>query len=445
VTASELCLRGGLLPDRPELGPVDVLIAADKIQSIAPVGQLNARQVVDISETWLLPGVVDAHVHPIHAETFSSVGNESVLGGITTVLNHLYPNPGEHLEDAVNLATQQASRASADFGFHIRITPDRLGKPLGLAAVTAQMPSVLSVKAFLAHSNPDVECRPDQLVSIIAEATAAGLPVIVHAEFGRVIASLETVLGPAGDLQAHDQLRSAELEAACVAAVAAIAHRLDGRLYIAHLSSPEAVKAFVRARKAGTRILGETCPHYLFLDTSHRPDIDGRVTPPLRSPGQREQLKELVSAGALDVLASDHCGYDAAEKPTDDFVAAGNGLPGLDSMLAIMLDAVIDGHWLRPGALVRLLCSGPARAFGLVGKGFLVPGADADLIVVDPAGTSAALAHPPGVATAASPYGGRQLHGKIVDVLRRGEYAVRDGLATGLADGRSVIREEPTW
>jgi dihydropyrimidinase len=445
MSGSEWCLRGALLPDRLDEGARDVLMADGRIVGIAAAGDLDATRVVDVSGAWLLPGVVDAHVHPIHAETFASVGEQSVRGGITTVLHHLYPEPGESFDAAVRRAADQARLAAADFGFHVRITPDRLADGPPDLRKTARIDGVLSVKAFLAHGNPDVACQPEQLVAVAVAARDAGLPVIVHAEFGRVISALEAVLGPPRDLRSHDLLRSAELEAASVATVAAIAHQLGARTYIAHLSSPEAVRAMLRAREAGTRILGETCPHYLALDTDHRPDSDGRVTPPLRSSGARSELRSLVTAGALDVLASDHCGYDAHDKPRDDFAAADNGLPGLDSMLCLMLDAVLTGGWLSARQLVGLLAAGPARAFGLAGKGVLASGADADLVVVDPAGSTVAAAHPSATATAPSPYGGRRLRGKVVDVLRRGEYAVRDGEPTGLDGGASVLRRELTW
>jgi len=115
-------------------------------------------------------------------------------------------------------------------------------------------------------------------------------------------------------------------------------------------------------------------------------------------------------------------------------------------MLNLMPDAVLaEDSRLTARQLVELLCTGPARAFGVSGKGTLSPGADADLVIIDPAGATVAAAHPSAAASAPSPYGGRQLRGRVVDVLRRGEYAVRNGRPTGLTEGMSVLRGELAW
>jgi dihydroorotase-like cyclic amidohydrolase len=176
----------------------------------------------------------------------------------------------------------------------------------------------------------------------------------------------------------------------------------------------------------------------------------GRVTPPLRAASSVEAMRLLAGdpESGIDVLASDHCGYAAEEKPVDDFAHAGNGLPGLDSLVPLLLDAVLGQGWLTPTDLVRLAAKGPAATFGLVAKGRLAPGADADLVIVDPAGTTTLSSQPPGPATAQSPYGERPLRGSITDVLRRGVPLVRETELTDAATaggGSPVVRKEPEW
>ncbi|GGL98087.1 dihydroorotase [Nakamurella endophytica] len=454
--ADSLVLSGALLPDRPELGPVDVRVDGERIGAIGPAGTLEAGGTLHVDGGWLLPGVVDAHVHPIHAETFDSVGGSAVAGGITTVLDHLYPATGEDLPDAVARATAQSRRGHADFGFHLRMTPDRLvdrhGPPAGLTRSlqeAAAVPGVLSVKAFLAHTDPAVMTTWGQLVHIAAAASAAELPVIVHAEPGDVLSELEVLRGAPDSLAQHDARRAEDLEAAAVAMAAAVARSVDARIYIAHMSCAAAVDAATRAHQRGTRIRGETCAHYLDLDSGRQLGAAGRVTPPLRGTDSVADLRERLTDGrsAVHLVASDHCGYAAEEKPDQDFAHAGNGLPGLDALLPLLLDGVLSGGWLTAADLVRLTAAGPAEAFGLPDKGAVAVGRHADLVVVDPGATTVLAAHPPGPASAASPYAGRRLSGAVQHVVRRGTVLVRDGapVAGPDAGGRPARRQVPAW
>jgi dihydroorotase-like cyclic amidohydrolase len=176
----------------------------------------------------------------------------------------------------------------------------------------------------------------------------------------------------------------------------------------------------------------------------------GRVAPPLRPPSSVATMRRLAADAhsGIDVIASDHCGYAAEEKPLDDFAHAGNGLPGLDSLVPLLLDAVLGDGWLTPSDVVRLAARGPAETFGLVNKGRIEPGADADLVVVDPAATTELSTRPSGPSTADSPYGERRLRGAVTHVLRRGVLLVSESERTDAARhgrGAPVERKAPTW
>ncbi|WP_236794827.1 dihydroorotase family protein [Amycolatopsis sp. GM8] len=450
-------VRGGLLPDRPDLGPVDVLISGGRITQVAGAGTLDAPARLDIGGAWLLPGFVDAHVHPIHAETLASVGDAAPASGITTVLDHFYPQRDESLRSAVERAGLEAARGAADHGFHVRITPDRVGSTTGSGERLrdqlrhiAAVPGVVSVKAFMSHADPAVMVTPSQLTLVLHDAADAGLPVVVHAEPGDVLAVLDSLSGSAETLSEHDRRRAPDLEAAAVSLAAAAARAVGARLYVAHLSSEVAVAALRRARQLGTSVRGESCAHYMTLDSGAPLGSLGRVTPPLRSTSSVEAMRRLAADphSGIDVLASDHCGYVAEEKPLADFAQAGNGLPGLDSLVPLLLDGAIGEGWLTPSDIVRLASRGPADTFGLVTKGRIEPGCDADLVVVDPGGTTTLRTQPPGPATAQSPYGEMSLRGAITDVLRRGVAMVRDSEATEATTqggGMPVERKEPVW
>ena len=449
-------VRGGLLPDRPEYGAVDVLVAEGRIVRVVDAGTLDAPTCLDIHGAWLLPGFVDAHVHPIHAETLASVGNAAPANGITTVLNHFYPRSDESLLEAAGRARREASYGAADYGFHVRVTPDRLDRWRRHQSLNDQLlsiataPGVVSVKAFLAHTDPTVMMTAAQLTHVLHAASLAGLPVVVHAEPGDVLAVLDGLEGTANSLTEHDRRRAPDLEAATVALAAAVARAVRARLYVAHLSSEMAVEAVNRARALGTLVRGESCAHYMALDSGAPLGSLGRVAPPLRPASSVAAMRRLATDphSGIDVVASDHCGYAAEEKPLDDFAHAGNGLPGLDSLVPLLLDAVLGDGWLTPSDVVRLTAHGPAETFGLVNKGRIDPGADADLVVVDPAGTTRLSTSPSGPSTAHSPYGERRLRGAVTHVLRRGVLLVSESEPTDAArqgSGAPVERKEPTW
>jgi dihydropyrimidinase len=459
VMPTLIVVRGGLLPDRPERGLVDVLISEGRIVRVAEAGTLDAPDQLDVGGAWLLPGFVDAHVHPIHAETLVSVGDEAPANGITTVLNHFYPQTSEALFEAAERALREASRGTADHGFHVRITPDRLESgpqvPDGANLIEqlrrlATVTGVVSVTAFLAHSDPSVMVTAGQLTQVLHAAARAGLPTVVHAEPGEVLAILDALAGSVTTLSEHDRRRAPDLEAAAIALAAAAARAVNAQLYIAHLSSELAVAALRRARELGTRVRGESCAHYMTLDSDAEIGSLGRVAPPLRPASSVAAMRRLAAdpSSGIDVLASDHCGYSAEEKPLNDFAHAGNGLPGLDSLVPLLLDAAVGDSWLTPADIVRLASRGPADTFGLQRKGRIEAGADADLVVADPAATTILRTRPPGPATAHSPYAERQLRSAITHVLRRGIPLVCDGELTEVGaqgGGRPVERTEPAW
>jgi dihydropyrimidinase len=456
MSSQTLCLSGGILLGSRRREPVDILIDGQTIVDVGSAGTLSAATMVDVAGSWVIPGIIDAHVHPIHAETFESVGDLAASSGVTTVLHHLYPQVDESLTAAVSRGFLHARSAASDFGFHVRLTPDRLDEPgrpaggLSLADRLKELASrseVVAVKAFLAHSDPTVAVGFGELTQIMFAAHASELPVVVHAEPGDVLRNLEQLIGPAESLQEHSALRSADLEAATVDMAAAIANSLGARVYIAHISSALAAEAAYTARARGTRIKGETCAHYLFLDSGSDLGPLGRVAPPLRDVDSMAALRELTgnTSSAIDVIASDHCGYLATEKSQDDFAHAGNGISGIESLVPLLIDSLAQDYWLSPDSMIRLCCEGPATVFGLERKGRIATGYDADLVVVDPTGTTSLLNPSYRSEFADTPYRDRKLKGSISHVLRRGEFAVRDGTNKGLSGARPVQRKTPEW
>ena len=175
-------------------------------------------------------------------------------------------------------------------------------------------------------------------------------------------------------------------------------------------------------RATGRQILAETCPHYLFLDESVYGDPGGErwiCSPPIRSAEHRMALWGGLRGGVLDTVSSDHNCFDAAQKRTGgDFRSVPNGLPGIEYRVPLLVDAALDGRlsWER---LVEVVAEAPARILGLwPRKGSLSLGADADVVLIDAAGTTTLDAGH--MATDFSPYQGRSVAGRIERVYRRG-------------------------
>src|SRR5579862_3236116 len=170
---SRVVIRGARRIEHADAEPLDILVAGERIVAIGTAGELTAPEVVEASGLLVMPGMIDAHVHPIHDETFESVGSAAPFGGVTTVLSHLYPEPDEPYPDAMARMVEGASRGRADFGAHVRLTPDRLGGDLGSIVAAGG----LSAKAFLAHIDPSVQMTLGDLSIAMSKCAKAQIPV----------------------------------------------------------------------------------------------------------------------------------------------------------------------------------------------------------------------------------------------------------------------------
>jgi allantoinase len=177
----------------------------------------------------------------------------------------------------------------------------------------------------------------------------------------------------------------------------------------------------------------ETCPHYLLLDAGdlERRGGEAKINPPLRPRGEVEALWTGLRSGAVSIVASDHVGWPAARKHAEDIFAVASGAPGLDLMLTLVHDAFV-ARGLGLATLTSALSEAPARRFGLwPRKGNLLPGADADVVVLDPRDPwvvdPAAL-----VSTAGwSPYTGRTVGSRVRHVFSRGIEVFANGAVLG--------------
>jgi dihydropyrimidinase len=243
------------------------------------------------------------------------------------------------------------------------------------------------------------------------------------------------------------------LEAEAVGRAAALAEVTGAAIYIVHVSSAPALAAVRAAQERGVNIKAETCPQYLYLDTSRLegPDaVDFVCTPPLRDPWHAEELWEGLARGYVHTVATDHCPFWRADRRAGvaghpggvvDFTDIPGGLPGIETRLALIWQGVRSGRISAPD-WVRLCAEAPARTFGLwPAKGSLSVGADADVVVWDPERRQSLAASDLDMAVDQSPYEETVAIGWPELVLSRGEPVAVDGSFTGAPGwGRYLAR-----
>jgi allantoinase len=274
----------------------------------------------------------------------------------------------------------------------------------------------------------------DVLYAGLRQAKRLGNLVAVHAENEFVTALLGEELRAAGRTDRASWFESrppaTELEAINRAIYWTVV--TGGQLHVVHVTLAAGMRAAQAAKAAGVHVTVETCPHYLTFDEADFVQIGpaAKCAPPLRSRAEVEALWDCVLTGLVDTIASDHSPCPWADKAPgmENIWKAWGGISGVQTMLPVLLTEGVHKRGLALPDLVRLTAGNPARIFGLYPrKGSLLPGADADLVVVDPDAEWELAAGDLFYRHKHSAYVGRQFKGKVVRTLVRGRTVYADG------------------
>jgi allantoinase len=430
----DLVVRGRLvLPDR-EPAPGAVGIAGGRIVAVGLAdAPLEAGSELDVGDALVLPGVVDVHVHTRSAadEGIEAATRAAAAGGVTTIVDMPYDAAGP-ISDPDAFAAKVADverEALVDVGLWATVPPHgplEHVEELVAAGACAFKLSTFETDAVRFPRIPD-----EQLLAAFTSIGGAGGLAGVHSENDAIVRALvaaERAADPRDPL-AHARSRPPVAETEAIGRCLELARATGVRLHLCHVTVGRGVELARRARADGVDVTAETCPHYLVLDERDlaRRGGEAKINPPLRAPGEVESLWSALASGELDIVSSDHVGWPAERKRGEDIFALASGAPGLELILPLVYDAV-RRRSLPLGLLARVLAERPARRFGLwPAKGALQPGADADLVVLDP--DERWVVDPARLVTAAgwSPYEGLTLQGRVVHVFARGEQVVAGG------------------
>ena len=401
---SAVLIRGGTVVNADRAFRADVLCQDGRIVAVgeglsAPAG----ASVVDAGGQYVMPGGIDPHTHmqlpfmgTVTMDDFFTGTAAGLAGGTTSIIDFVIPDPQENILDAYKKWRGWAEKSASDYSFHVAITwwSEQVRKDMG---TLVQQEGINSFKHFMAYKNA-IMCDDETLVNSFKRALELGAMPTVHAENGELVYLLQKTVSEMGikGPEGHPLSRPPMVEAEAANRAIAIADVLGVPIYVVHVSCVESAEAIARARARGQRVYGEVLAGHLVLDDSvyRHPDFATAaahvMSPPFRPKGNSEFLWRGLQSGNLHTTATDHCTFCAAQKAAgkDDFSKIPNGCGGVEERLAVIWDEGVNTGRLTPSEFVAVTSANTAKLFNIYPqKGSVSVGADADLVVWDPAGT----------------------------------------------------------
>lgn len=443
-----------VLPDGLMQG--DIAFENGVITRIAPAIEAGAGDAVcEAAGCLVFPGFIDAHTHldmdsgtTVTADDFASGSRAAACGGTTTLVDFATQERGGTLRDALDAWHRKAEgKCACNYAFHMAVTDWNEQTRAELPRMFER--GVTSFKAYYAYDN--LRLDDAQMYDLLSALRPFGGVLGVHCENGTLVNRLQRqqldrgVTGPAG----HPASRPPVVEAEAIRRLCAVAKLADSPVHIVHLSSAEGLEEVRRARAAGQKVWAETCPQYLLLDESlyQLEGFEGAkyvMSPPLRSPADREALRAAVLGGEIDTISTDHCSYRFGDQKAlgrDDFTNIPNGAPGIEHRPALIYTSFVASGLMTEAQMCRLLSENPAKLFGMwPRKGRLAQGADADITVWDPQARWVIRAEAQHQNVDYTPYEGFEAAGRARAVYVGGQLAAKDGEPSGASAGRYVKR-----
>ena len=403
-------IKNGTLITASDTYQADILIEDEKIALIGQSLQIPDAESVDASGKLVLPGGVDPHTH-FDLEMFDTVSSDdhytghkaAAFGGTTTVMDFVVQEP-QNLQHSVDLWLKKAEKAAIDYSFHMNLT--HFDEQVAKEIPSLPEMGITTLKVFTAY-NGRLRLDDGGIFKALRIAKENDMLVMLHAENGDVIDELVPEALAAGHTapEWHALTRPAWGAAEAGLRVAGMASVADASLYIVHMNAAGEVDMLKYAREHGVKVMGETCPQYLFFTMDHLRRPDGAkwiCSPPMRTEADNTRLWEGLADGTIQTVGTDHCPffYDGTkpieyegeqvvipgkELGADDFTKIPNGLPGVGDRLPVLWTYGVRAGKMTANQFVALTATNPAKIFGLYPrKGTIAPGSDADIVIWNP-------------------------------------------------------------
>ncbi|HYN37693.1 MAG TPA: dihydroorotase [Rhodospirillales bacterium] len=380
-TTFDVLVKGGVVATTGGLCEIDVGVRDGRIAALGSLAQASAAETLDCRGLHVLPGVIDTQVHfrepgMEHKEDIATGTAAAALGGVTAVFempNTRPPTTGE--AELAEKCRRAEGRAWVDIAFYVGATPDNAGD----LARLERLPGCAGVKVFMGSSTGNLLVAED---ADVARVLASGSRrVAVHAEDETRLRQRYTIVAGGADPGRHAEWRDVETAVAATRRLLALAELARRRVHVLHVSTAEEMTLLAGHRELATV---EVTPQHLTLEAPGcYEDLDSfaQMNPPIRDARHRAALWQAIGDGIVDCIGSDHAPHTREEKKKA-YPESPSGMPGVQTLLPIMLDHVAAGR-LSLQRLVDLTSAGPARLFGLAGRGRIGLGYSADLSIVD--------------------------------------------------------------
>ena len=438
----DLAVKGGVVVGPTGRGQLDVYVRDGKVAALEPPDRsMAASRTVDADGLLVLPGMVDTHVHlmdpgDVTREDFPTGTLAAACSGVTTFIEHTHGWPVTSPDRSAEKRAHLRGRSYVDYGLAAHVWDD---PAQDIPELWCRGVSFFKIFTCATHGVPAV--THDRLAEVFDLLADLGAPALVHCEDDQITSASERRLHEAGrsDPGILPAWRSLPAELVAVGAVALLARLSGARVTIAHVSSPPVLELLRDEQLRGSPAVAESCPQYLFLheDEGYEHGALRKFTPParVRCTDDAQEMWRAFNSGAIHLLSTDHAPSTREQKLAGDIWLAPFGLPGLDTTFRLLLDAALS----RRTSLERVVAAyarAPVRRYGLAGKGRLAPGADSDLVLVDPSTQS--LLTDEGVHSKAgwTPYAGRGVRGPVVSVMLRGAPVVDNGKVVTAPSGQ---------